>query len=75
MLNLESQRRRHGWSQTKLAALVGCHHSAVSHWEAGRMRPSGIRGRRLVELLGLPLDELFTPINDNDRTGQRPTRS
>ncbi len=34
------RREEQGWSQTGLAAMVGCDRSAVSRWESGRRLPS-----------------------------------
>ncbi len=41
-IGTEVARRREarGWSQTELAAVVGCDRSAVSRWESGRRLPS-----------------------------------
>lgn len=51
-----------GWSQTKLAGLVGVKQSAVSRWcdESSKDRPTGPRQELLEALTGIPRDEWLT---------------
>ncbi len=65
-IGTEVARRREarGWSQTELAAAIGCNRSAVSRWEAGRRLPSLPHLAAVGRVLGcgarvlLPTDEL-----------------
>ena len=43
-------RRRLGWTQTRLAVMVGVRCSTINRWESGKQHPCGLSARRL-ELL------------------------
>lgn len=45
-VNLETVRRRLGWSQDRMAEVMGCNRSQVSRWESGRWKPP-LLARRL----------------------------
>ncbi len=76
---LTQVRRERGFSQTQLARLLEVHPSWVAHTEAGRWIPSPASptARRLVRLLGRPLNELLAETDDanepalQDRGGRR----
>lgn len=48
---LRRARLAKGWSQLRLANEVGCHKTAVSHWETGLSAP----GRRLLPAVAAKL--------------------
>ncbi|MCQ0022868.1 helix-turn-helix transcriptional regulator [Streptomyces somaliensis DSM 40738] len=49
--SLRRLRRQSGWSQARLAAELGYHHSVVSRWEAGARKPSLAVVRRIDHVL------------------------
>ncbi len=59
MTRIEQERRRHGWSQTMLAAWVGLHQPQVSLIERRRLQPNEEQAGQLARLLGLQADELL----------------
>ena len=46
-------------SQSQLGELVGVSNKAVSKWEGGKAQPSLDMARRLADVLGVTMDELF----------------
>src|SRR5215467_2134802 len=55
---LKRERRKHGWTQSALAELLGIDANTVSRWERGSHVPFPIFRTKLSELFGLPLEEL-----------------
>jgi transcriptional regulator with XRE-family HTH domain len=55
---LKRERRKHGWTQSALAELLGIDANTVSRWERGSHVPFPIFRTKLSELLGIPLEEL-----------------
>ncbi|MHB8577108.1 MAG: tetratricopeptide repeat protein [Dehalococcoidia bacterium] len=47
---LQQLRQRHGWSQQRLADLLGVSFASVSRWERGRALPSPVAWRLFVQL-------------------------
>jgi tetratricopeptide (TPR) repeat protein/transcriptional regulator with XRE-family HTH domain len=52
---LRAERQRRGWSQSRLAELVGTIPNTISRWELGQAHPHPHLRARLVALLGLDL--------------------
>jgi transcriptional regulator with XRE-family HTH domain len=57
--NLRKTREEKGLSQAELAEKAGLQPSAVSHFEAGRRRPSLENLKRLADALNVTLDSLL----------------
>ena len=55
---LKRERRRHGWTQSALAELLGIDANTVSRWERGTHAPFPIFRTKLSELFALSLEEL-----------------
>jgi transcriptional regulator with XRE-family HTH domain len=55
---LKRERRKHGWTQSALAELLGIDANTVSRWERGSHVPYPIFRAKLSELFGKPLEEL-----------------
>lgn len=55
---LKREHRKHGWTQSALAELLGIDANTVSRWERGSHVPFPIFRTKLSELLGIPLEEL-----------------
>ncbi len=55
---LKRERRKHGWTQSTLAELLGIDANTVSRWERGSHVPFPIFRTKLSELFGIPLEEL-----------------
>jgi transcriptional regulator with XRE-family HTH domain len=55
---LKRERRKHGWTQSALAELLGIDANTVSRWERGSHVPYPIFRTKLSELFALPLEEL-----------------
>ena len=59
MIDLKNIREKKGISQTQLAAALGVSQGTVSAWETGRWEPSIGMIRRITQILGVTVDELF----------------
>src|SRR5262252_8154373 len=55
---LKRERRKHGWTQSALAELLGIDANTVSRWERGSHVPFPVFRTKLSELLEIPLEEL-----------------
>lgn len=66
---LSALRQEHGYSQFQLASLVGVSDKAVSKWETGVAKPRMKTCQRLAAVLGVDLDELFSPSEHNSSPG------
>jgi transcriptional regulator with XRE-family HTH domain len=58
-MQLREERKRRGWSQTRLSALTNIAQSDLSAIENGRRVPGAGWRRRLAEAFGLPEADLF----------------
>ena len=61
---IKELRRKNGFSQEKIAELVGISRQAVTKWEAGQSAPSMANLLALAELFGVSLDELTGGVSD-----------
>lgn len=59
-MNIETLRKRSGFSQRGLAETLGIHQTAISQWEKGRASPTASKVSRLCEVLNCSPDELFS---------------
>ena len=66
---ISALRQEHGYSQFQLASLVGVSDKAVSKWETGVAKPRMKTCQRLAAVLGVDLDELFSPSEHNSSPG------
>lgn len=57
--NIKRRRRALGFSQEKLADLLGVRQATVARWEAGTMEPRRARKSELATALGTDVDMLF----------------
>ncbi len=55
---LRDERRRRGWTQQQLGAIVGIQSSDISRIESGRMRPYPSQAERLARILGIRPEDL-----------------
>lgn len=53
-------RKRWGWSQYKLAAVLHCNQGSVSFWESGKVCPNGAALVALAALMGCTVEALET---------------
>ena len=58
---IRQQRMQHGWSQEKLAELMGVSRQAVTKWETGRSAPTADKLYELAQLFGTTVDLLMPP--------------
>ena len=66
MIKLRKYRYNLGMTQGDLAEHLGCSEGTVHCWEIGRTkRPYPRIGKKLLDLFGVPVDELFKPENEN----------
>lgn len=56
-------RKKHGFTQAKLAEQLGVDQSTVSLWEKGKTAPSRKTANRLAELFKCTVDDLFKAID------------
>lgn len=66
MLELQMERRRRGWSQTRLSAMTGISQSDLSAIENERRVPGVGWRRRLSEAFGLPEERLFAKVEERE---------
>ncbi len=71
MTNLKRIRMAQGYSMRALAEKIGCTPPAVQTWEHGRCWPQPRHAKRLSDVLGMPVDVLLAPVNDQDRHSAR----
>lgn len=74
---LRTVRKRYGYSQQKLATLVGCSLATVKFIETGRLRPSAALADRIRVATGLDPQQLignFSPENPRSPTGHSLTK-
>lgn len=57
MTPIKAARLKAGYSQTRVAQLVGVSLPSVIQWEKGVMHPGPENQRKLEEVLGIQLDE------------------
>ena len=56
-------RKKHNYSQTQLAELLGVHQTAVSQWELGKTLPDILTAKKLSLIFGVTIEDL---LNDTD---------
>ncbi len=63
---LYTQRKLRGWSQAKLAELIGASEEMISKWERGKKRTSPFYQEKLCDLFGMDAEELgfLVPTSD-----------
>ena len=59
MLKVREIRKSLGISQSELAQKVNVNQTAVSQWERGIVTPSLDNAKRLADVLGCTIDELY----------------
>lgn len=59
--SLPERRRELGWSQERLAEMLGVSRQTIISIERGRYDPSLPLAFRLAAVFGCPVEELFTP--------------
>ncbi|MBB4822953.1 transcriptional regulator with XRE-family HTH domain [Sporosarcina luteola] len=64
--NLFTLRKKHGYTQEKLAELIGVSRQAVAKWETGQTVPDIMNSQSLAELYDITLDQL---VNHSDLYG------
>jgi transcriptional regulator with XRE-family HTH domain len=62
---IKEHRKKQGFSQEKIAELVGTSRQAVTKWESGQSVPCMENLMALAEIFGLSLGELSSGVNDN----------
>lgn len=62
--NLKSVRIERGYSLRTLAKEMDCSHNAIRTWERGMNWPHPGNAKQLKDVLGLPLEFLLAPAND-----------
>lgn len=61
---LRTQMDKRNLNSTGLAVYVGCSHTTVGNWLAGKKRPSPASIRRLARALDVPLTEIHVALGD-----------
>lgn len=67
-LSLAALRVNAGYTQTKIAELLGVTQGAVSRWEKGSSHPRIGKAKKLAELYGVTLDEIYFAKSQEKRT-------
>jgi transcriptional regulator with XRE-family HTH domain len=70
MLRLREERRRRGWTQTRLSALTGLAQSDLSAFENERRQAGAGQRQRIAVVFGMAAADLFAPAID----GEEPER-
>jgi len=68
---LKTERKHHGWSQTKLAKILGVGVATVARWEQGRAVPYPRYRKRLAALFDKTPQQLGL-LPDADKQGEAP---
>lgn len=58
-ISLAAVRVNTGMSQTEWARLIGVSNNTVSHWEKGYTVPNAMQLRKMSELSGIPIGNIF----------------
>jgi len=72
---IKEQRIKKGFSQEKIAELVGTSRQAVTKWETGQSVPCMENLITLAEIFGISLDELSRGISDNTSGTDSPAQN
>ncbi len=67
---LSTQRKLRGWSQAKLAELIGASEEMISKWERGKKKTSPFYQEKLCELFGMNAQELGFLLPTSDDTSR-----
>lgn len=59
-ITLAALRVNAGYTQTKIAELLGVTQGAVARWEKGSSYPRVGKAKKLAELYGVTLDEIYS---------------
>lgn len=59
-MTLAALRVNAGYTQTKIAELLGVTQGAVACWEKGSSHPRVDKAKKLAELYGVTLDEIYS---------------
>lgn len=62
-MTFTEMRKNHGYTQVKLAELLGVDQSTVSLWESGKTAPNRKTASRLAAIFECTVDELFKAID------------
>ena len=65
-------RKRKGFTQERLAELLGCKKSTISNWENGYSTPSLTDAFRVAELLESDVNELFSGLKVQESYTNKP---
>ena len=57
--HLKNLRKSHKLTQMKLASLLHVEQSSISDWERGKTKPDFENQRKLADIYGITIDELF----------------
>lgn len=57
---IAQKRKEHGLTQAELGTMLGISGKAVSKWERGLSKPCEEHWKKLIDLLGLPVDPTLT---------------
>lgn len=63
-IKLKHARTGKGLTQTQLGALVGCHQSAINHYETGKANPPAQRLCQIADILGVDVNYFFEVKNE-----------
>lgn len=66
-------RKKKGYTQERLAELLGCKKSTVSNWENGHSTPSLTDAFRVAELLESDVNDLFSGLKVQETYTNQPT--
>lgn len=64
---LKLLRKKHGYKQDEIAAMLGVKNSAVSKWECGRTMPDAEALVFLADLYGVSVDYILGRTEEDDR--------
>jgi transcriptional regulator with XRE-family HTH domain len=67
---MTDERRRRGWTQTRLSAFTGIAQSDLSAIENGRRQPGVGWRKKLALVFGMPEAELFAPVTTDTEQQQ-----
>lgn len=67
MRTLRELRDERKWTQFDLAVKVGVTPGTIWNWENGKSEPRATQLRRLAEVLGVRMDEIVFPVEDEGK--------
>ena len=68
-LKIRRARQKKGITQTELSEMVNATKQSICNWEHGRGIPNYEKLKKLSQILGVPIEELFNSADERHDTG------